>query len=98
MPYLPATNNCRQLFCTDVVIWSYTTVPVALRLPFLPTIPVHFTNFQVQERYLPIIREAQERRFLASQATLTIDNNIHCTHFLSCYSNSRNFGCGRLRK
>ena len=25
MPYLPATSNCRQLFCTDVVIWSYTT-------------------------------------------------------------------------
>ena len=28
MPYLPATSNCRQLFCTEVVIWSYTTVPV----------------------------------------------------------------------
>ena len=37
MPYLLATSDCRQLFCTDVVIWSYTTVPVALRLP-----SVHF--------------------------------------------------------
>jgi len=35
MPYLPATSNCRQLFCTEVVIWSYTTVPVAFHLPFL---------------------------------------------------------------
>jgi len=25
MPYLPATSNCRQLFCADVVIWSFTT-------------------------------------------------------------------------
>ena len=33
--YLPATSNCRQLFCTDVVIWSYTAVPAAFRLPFL---------------------------------------------------------------
>ena len=26
---------CRQLLYTDVVIWSYTTVPIAFRLPFL---------------------------------------------------------------
>ena len=37
-----------------VVIWSYTTVPVAFRLPFLGI----FTNLEVQERYLPIIRGA----------------------------------------
>ena len=29
---LPVTSICRQLFRTDVVIWSYTTVPVAFRL------------------------------------------------------------------
>ena len=28
-----ATSHCRQFFCTEVVIWSYTTVPVAFRLP-----------------------------------------------------------------
>jgi len=36
-----------QLFCTYVVIWSYTTVPVAFRLPFLSI----FRNLEVQERY-----------------------------------------------
>jgi len=41
---------------TDAVIWSYTTVPVAFRLPFLCI----FTNL-----------ELQERRSLASQGTLT---------------------------
>ena len=50
----PATSNCRQLFCTDFVIWSYTTVPVAFRLLFLCI----FTNMEVQECYLPIIRGA----------------------------------------
>ena len=54
MPYLPASSNCRQLFCTDVVIWSYTTVPVAFRLPFMCI----FTKLAVQERYLPMIRVA----------------------------------------
>ena len=28
-----ATSHCRQFFCTEVVIWSYTTVHVAFRLP-----------------------------------------------------------------
>jgi len=53
MPYLPAISNCRQ-FCTDVVIWSYSTVPVAFCLPFLCI----FINLEIQERYLPIIRGA----------------------------------------
>ena len=53
MPYLPAISNCRQ-FCTDVVIWSYSTVPVAFCLPFLCI----FINLEMQERYLPIIRGA----------------------------------------
>ena len=43
---MPATSNCRQLFRTDVVIWSYTTVPVAaFRPPFLCIA----TNLEVQE-------------------------------------------------
>ena len=50
---LPATSNCRQLFCTDVVNWSYTTVPLC-SVP--TTVPVHFTNLKAQKRYLPIIR------------------------------------------
>jgi len=55
MPYLPVTSNCRQLFYRDVVTRSYTTVPVAaFSLPFLSI----FTNLEVQERYLPIIRGA----------------------------------------
>ena len=44
-----------QLFSTNVVIWSYTTVPVAFRLPFLCIF------MEVQERYLPIIRGAGMR-------------------------------------
>jgi len=50
----PATSNCRQLLCTDVVIWSYTTVSVSFRLPFL----CMFSNLQAHERYLPVIRGA----------------------------------------
>jgi len=60
MPYLPAASNCRQLTCTDVVIWSYTPVPVAFRLPFLCIC----TNVEVQERYLPIIRVAGRRKYM----------------------------------
>jgi len=37
--------------CTDVVIWSYTSVAVAFRILFLCI----STNMEVQERYLPII-------------------------------------------
>jgi len=47
---LPATSNCRQLFRTDVVIWSYTIVPVPFCLPFV--------FLEVQESCLPIIRGA----------------------------------------
>jgi len=64
---LPATSNCRQLFCTDVVNWSYTTVPLC-SVP--TTVPVHFTNLKVQKRYLPIIRGAGTP-FPASQGTVT---------------------------
>ena len=62
MPYLPlflSICTCfinHQLFCTDVVICSYTTVPVAFRLAFM----CMFTKLEVQER-----------RSLASQGTLT---------------------------
>jgi len=47
----------RQLFCTDVtdvVVRSHTTVPLAFHLPFLCV----FTNSEVEERYLKIIRDA----------------------------------------
>jgi len=40
----------------NVVIWSFTTDPVAFRLPFRSC--TFFTNLEVQERYLPIIRGA----------------------------------------
>jgi len=36
---LPAATNCRQLFCTDVVNWWYTTVPLC---SVSTTVPVHF--------------------------------------------------------
>ena len=42
-------------FCTDVAVWSYTTVPVAFRLPLLCIL----TNLEMQERYLPIIGDAE---------------------------------------
>ena len=56
MPYLLATSDCRQLFCTDVP----------------PTVPVHFfTNLELQERYLPINRGAERSSLACSQGTLT---------------------------
>ena len=80
--------------CTDVVIWSYTTVTEAFRLPFLCI----FTNMEVHERYLPIIR-VQKRRSLASQGTLTTWNadillkkpadTIYCKFYIfKCFRNS----------
>ena len=66
MTYFTATSDCRQLLCTDVVIWSDTTVPVAFWPPFL----FIFTNSEMQERYLPIIRDAGMPD-LVSQGTLT---------------------------
>jgi len=63
--HLPATSNCRQLFCTDVVIWSYTTLHVAFRFPWI------VTKLEVQERYLPIITGAGTQ-FPVSQGTLFI--------------------------
>jgi len=55
--YLRLLMISRQLFCTDVtyvVVWSHTTVPLAFHLPFLCV----FTNSEVEERYLKIIRDA----------------------------------------
>jgi len=72
MPYLPAASNCRQLACTDVVVWSHTTVPVAFRLQFLCIC----TNLEVQERYLPIIRGA-ERLSLAEEDRATATGDVH---------------------
>jgi len=80
--------------CTDVVIWSYTTVPVAFRLPFLCIV----TNLPVQERYLPIVR-VQKRRSLVSRGTLTTWNadillkkpadTIYCKFYIfKCFRNS----------
>jgi len=68
-PYLPATSNCRQLFCTRVVVRSYTTVPVAFRLPLLCILWTwRWRNDICQES------EVQERRSLASRG-----------HFNHCY-------------
>ena len=59
LPIISSIGTCvlpssHQLFCMGVVIWSYTTVPTAFRPQFLCV----FTNFEVHERYLPIIRGA----------------------------------------
>jgi len=49
MPYLPATSNCYQLFCTDVVVCNCSVSPTVLCIS---------TNLEMQERCLPIIRGA----------------------------------------